>query len=147
MAIYIEMPKLSDTMTEGTVLKWLKNEGDKVETGDVLAEIETDKATMEMEAFDDGILHKHLVEAGAKAPVGAKIALLLAKDEKPPAEGALTAESPKPKLVKAEPPAPAKAAEASASKPASSAPTTKGERVKASPLAKKIAKEKGVELS
>ena len=59
MANYIEMPKLSDTMTEGTLVKWRKKEGDKVETGDVLAEVETDKATMEMEAFDDGILHKH----------------------------------------------------------------------------------------
>ncbi|MEI8109278.1 MAG: lipoyl domain-containing protein, partial [Verrucomicrobiota bacterium] len=76
MAIYIEMPKLSDTMTEGTLLKWLKAEGSKVETGDVLAEIETDKATMEMEAFDDGILHAHLVQAGGKAAVGARIGLL-----------------------------------------------------------------------
>ena len=66
MAIYIEMPKLGDTMTEGTLLKWRKNEGDKVEAGDVLAEVETDKATMEMEAFDDGILHKQLVAAGWK---------------------------------------------------------------------------------
>ena len=102
MAIYIEMPKLSDTMTEGTVLKWRKNEGDKVETGDVLAEIETDKATMEMEAFDDGILHKHLVEAGAKAPVGAKIALLLEKGEAPPAAGAPIPDSPKTASAKAD---------------------------------------------
>ena len=85
MAIYIEMPKLSDTMTEGTLLKWLKAEGSKVETGDVLAEIETDKATMEMEAFDDGILHAHLVKAGGKAAVGARIGLLLQKGEAPPA--------------------------------------------------------------
>jgi pyruvate dehydrogenase E2 component (dihydrolipoamide acetyltransferase) len=144
MATYIEMPKLSDTMTEGTVLKWRKNEGDKVETGDVLAEIETDKATMEMEAFDDGILHKHLVEAGGKAPVGAKIALLLQKGEAPPAEGAAPAASaPKAAPAKAESAAP----EASTSKPAASAPVTSGERIKASPLAKKIAKEKGVSLS
>src|SRR3954466_14754937 len=102
MAIYIEMPKLSDTMTEGTVLKWRKNEGDKVESGDVLAEIETDKATMEMEAFDDGILHKHLVTAGGKAPVGGRIALLLAKGEKPPAEGAPLPESPKVQASKAD---------------------------------------------
>jgi len=147
MAIYIEMPKLSDTMTEGTVLKWLKNEGDKVETGDVLAEIETDKATMEMEAFDDGIMHKHLVEAGAKAPVGGKIALLLEKGEKPPADGAPAPEPDKPKAAKADTAAPTAAAGASVSKPASSAPAAKGERVKASPLAKKIAKEKGVELA
>ncbi len=147
MATYIEMPKLSDTMTEGTILKWLKNEGDKVETGDVLAEIETDKATMEMEAFDDGILHKHLVAAGAKAPVGAKIALLLQKGEKPPPEGAPAAEPPKAKAAKAEASQPAAAPETPASKPAASTPAAAGERVKASPLAKKIAREKGVELS
>jgi pyruvate dehydrogenase E2 component (dihydrolipoamide acetyltransferase) len=151
MAIYIEMPKLSDTMTEGTVVKWRKNEGDKVETGDVLAEIETDKATMEMEAFDDGILHKYLVAAGGKAPVGGKIALLLQKGEKPPAEGAPVPEAPKPKAANEENAAPEAASQASASKATSApAPTPaakSGERVKASPLAKKIAKEKGVELS
>src|ERR1700704_819201 len=103
MAIYIEMPKLSDTMTEGTLLKWRKNEGDKIETGDVLAEIETDKATMEMEAFDDGILHKHLIAAGAKAAVGEKIGLLLQKGEAPPAEGAAAPDSPKTAAAKADP--------------------------------------------
>src|ERR1700744_3539451 len=95
MATYIEMPKMSDTMTEGTVLKWRKNEGDKVETGDVLAEIETDKATMEMEAFDDGVLHKHRVAAVGRAPWGAKIALLLKKGEAAPADGAAPEEKPK----------------------------------------------------
>ncbi len=150
MAIYIEMPKLSDTMTEGTVLKWRKNEGDKVESGDVLAEIETDKATMEMEAFDDGILHKQLVAAGGKAPVGSKIALLLQKGEKPPAEGAPVPDSPKTQSAKADTIAPAGATEASVSKSApapTSTPAAAGGRVKASPLAKKIAKEKGVELT
>jgi pyruvate dehydrogenase E2 component (dihydrolipoamide acetyltransferase) len=147
MATYIEMPKLSDTMTEGTVVKWLKNEGDKVETGDVLAEIETDKATMEMESFDDGILHKHLVAAGSKAPVGGKIALLLQKGEAPPAAGAPASEAPKTTPAKAEPGAPEKVAESSAGRPASSAPVATGGRVKASPLAKKIARDKGVELS
>ena len=152
MAIYIEMPKLSDTMTEGTLLKWLKNEGDKVTSGDVIAEIETDKATMEMEAFDDGILSKHLVPAGSKAAVGAKIALLLEKGEKAPPAGAPIPESAKTKSAKADTIAPEGATEASVSKsapaPASSAPAAKsGERVKASPLAKKIAKEQGVELS
>ncbi|HSI12617.1 MAG TPA: pyruvate dehydrogenase complex dihydrolipoamide acetyltransferase [Chthoniobacter sp.] len=151
MAIYIEMPKLSDTMTEGTLLKWRKNEGDKVESGDVLAEIETDKATMEMEAFDDGILHKHLVAAGGKAPVGGKIALLLQKGEKPPAEGESAPESPKTKAAKEDTIAPAGATETSVSKSAAPAPVSTpaaaGGRVKASPLAKKIAKEKGVELS
>jgi pyruvate dehydrogenase E2 component (dihydrolipoamide acetyltransferase) len=154
MATYIEMPKLSDTMTEGTVLKWRKKEGDKVETGDVLAEIETDKATMEMEAFDDGILHKHLVTEGSKAAVGEKIALLLEKGEAPPKNGAPAAEPKKAPAAKAESAPSAAAPESNAGKPApassapaSSGPAAKGGRVKASPLAKKIAAEKGVELS
>src|SRR3954469_1467681 len=79
MAKYIDMPKLSDTMSEGTLLKWRKQVGDKIAMGDVVAEVETDKATMEMEAFADGTLHKQLVAEGAKVPVGEHIALLLAK--------------------------------------------------------------------
>ena len=75
MPLLIDMPKLSDTMTEGTLLKWLKKVGDKVEMGDVLAEIETDKATMEMEAFDDGILAAIYVKEGEKVGVGQKIGL------------------------------------------------------------------------
>ena len=147
MAIYIEMPKLSDTMTEGTLLKWRKNEGDKVETGDVLAEIETDKATMEMEAFDDGILHKHLVTAGGKAAVGAKIGLLLQKGEAPPADGATIPDSPKTAAAKADTIAEAPAARPSAHAASTPTASASGARVKASPLAKKVAKEKGVELS
>jgi pyruvate dehydrogenase E2 component (dihydrolipoamide acetyltransferase) len=147
MAIYIEMPKLSDTMTEGTLLKWRKNEGDKVETGDVLAEVETDKATMEMEAFDDGILHKHLVAAGGKVAVGAKIGLLLQKGEAPPADGATIPDSPKTASAKADTISEAPAAKPSAQAASTPAASGTGARVKASPLAKKIAKEKGVELS
>ncbi len=139
MATYIEMPKLADTMTEGTLVKWRKNEGDKVETGDVIAEIETDKATMEMEAFDDGVLHKHLVAVGTKVPVGSHIALLLGKGEQPPAGGAPPQSKPAP--------APAAPAATPASKAAAAAPASSGARVKASPLAKKIAAERGVDLS
>ncbi|HAT20794.1 MAG TPA: dihydrolipoamide acetyltransferase, partial [Verrucomicrobiales bacterium] len=76
MATHIEMPKLSDTMTEGTVVRWLKNLGDEVEIGDEIAEIETDKATMAMEAFDEGILSEILIEEGGKAAVGATLAIL-----------------------------------------------------------------------
>ena len=147
MAIYIEMPKLSDTMTEGTLLKWRKNEGDKVETGDVLAEIETDKATMEMEAFDDGILHQHLLAAGGKAAVGARIGLLLQKGEAPPAEGAAIPDSPKTTAAKADTISEAPAARPSAHAASTPAASGTGARVKASPLAKKIAAEKGVTLS
>ncbi|MGC1480475.1 MAG: pyruvate dehydrogenase complex dihydrolipoamide acetyltransferase [Chthoniobacterales bacterium] len=76
----INMPKLSDTMTEGTLVKWLKNEGDTVEMGDILAEVETDKATMELEAFDDGTLAEIFVKEGEKAKIGEKIARV-ASDE------------------------------------------------------------------
>ena len=123
MAIYIEMPKLSDTMTEGTLVKWRKNEGDKVRVGDVLADIETDKATMEMEVFDDGVLHRHLVAEGAKIPIGEKIALLLLKGEAPPADGAQPAAPKVPAPAKPSPAA-APAAESSSAKPAPSSATT-----------------------
>ncbi|NNM30086.1 MAG: dihydrolipoamide acetyltransferase, partial [Akkermansiaceae bacterium] len=84
MAINIEMPKLSDTMTEGTVVKWLKQVGEKVEIGDEIAEIETDKATMAMEAFDEGTISEIKVEAGGKAPIGATLAVLSAEGEAAP---------------------------------------------------------------
>ena len=144
MAKYIEMPKLADTMTEGSVAKWRVKEGDKIATGDVLAEVETDKATMEMESFDDGIVHKLLVAAGQKVPCGTPIALVLAKNEQPPAEGALP-------VVAAKPVTPAAAAAAVAATGVAlasrAALTTSGSRAKASPLAKKIAAAKGVNLS
>src|SRR5437879_5737601 len=82
MATYIEMPKLSDTMTEGTLIKWHKKPGDQIAVGDVVAEIETDKATMEMEAFDDGTLGEIYVQEGSKAAIGEKLAVLLGAGEK-----------------------------------------------------------------
>src|SRR5258707_1698958 len=81
MPIEITMPQQSDTMTEGTVVKWLKKEGDKVKAGEIIAEIETDKATMEMEAFDAGTLAVMLVGPGQKAPVGAPIAVMATSKE------------------------------------------------------------------
>ena len=78
MPTYIEMPKLSDTMTEGTLLKWRKKKGDKVEAGDILAEVETDKATMEMESFDDGVLAEVFVNEGVVPAVDAGLAAGLA---------------------------------------------------------------------
>ncbi len=75
-------------MTEGTLVRWLKNKGDTVAAGDVLAEVETDKATMEMPAFDEGVLAEIYVQAGGKAAVGQKLALLLAAGEKAPEGGA-----------------------------------------------------------
>ena len=149
MAKYIEMPKLADTMTEGTLVKWRIKEGDKVATGDVLAEIETDKATMEMEAFDDGIVHKLLVATGQKVPCGTPIALLLGKNEQPPADGSLPVVAAKP-VAAASAGSPASSGTATAVAHATgsrSATSISGSRVKASPLAKKIAVSQGVNLS
>jgi pyruvate dehydrogenase E2 component (dihydrolipoamide acetyltransferase) len=148
MAKYIEMPKLSDTMTEGTLVQWRKKEGDKVETGDVIADVETDKATMEMEAFDDGILHKFYVQEGAKVPIGDKVALLLEKGEAPPKDGETPAtESKKTAAAKADTIAPAAHDAAPKHSAGQAAAPASGGRVKASPLAKKIAASKGLELS
>ena len=71
MATIIEMPKLSDTMSVGTVANWLPDEGDSVSSGDIIAEIETDKATMELETFDEGVLLKQIAPIGAQVPIGA----------------------------------------------------------------------------
>src|SRR6059036_3174963 len=81
----IQMPKLSDTMQEGTLVAWKKKKGDKVSTGDIIAEIETDKATMEWESPEDGVLTEIYVEEGGKVEVGQKIAFIGAKGEAAPA--------------------------------------------------------------
>src|SRR6056297_3374515 len=86
MAVYLTMPKLSDTMSEGTLVKWLKQEGDEVGIDEEVAEVETDKATMAMPSFDEGILHKIYVKEGDTVPLGATLALILAEGEDPPAD-------------------------------------------------------------
>ena len=86
MANEITMPRLSDTMTEGTVSKWRKQIGEKVEKGDILVDIETDKATMELEAFQAGVLGRIVVNEGATVPIGDLIALLVAPGEELPAD-------------------------------------------------------------
>ena len=151
MAKDILMPLLSPSMTEGTLVKWLKKEGDAVKSGDVLAEVETDKATMDLEAFDSGILRKILVQEGAKVPVQSKIGIIGAKDEKidesaaaapaPAAPAAEAKSAPAPEVKKEETAKPAPAAAPAAS------PAPSGERVKASPLAKKIAADSGLALA
>ncbi|MDG2344868.1 MAG: dihydrolipoamide acetyltransferase family protein [Opitutae bacterium] len=150
MATLIDMPKLSDTMTVGTLVRWLKNEGDAVANGDMIAEVETDKATMEVECFDDGVLIKQYCGEGAEVAVGDPIAAVgEAGEEAPagtssapaPAETAPAAPEPAP-VAPVAPTTPAPVAEAPAA-PASSS----GTRIKASPLAKKIAAEKGLDLS
>jgi pyruvate dehydrogenase E2 component (dihydrolipoamide acetyltransferase) len=152
MAINIQMPALSPTMEEGTLSKWLVKEGDTVTSGDLLAEIETDKATMEFEAVDEGVIGKILVAEGTdNVKVGAVIAVLVEDGESVPADAGATtqaapkADAPAQKAEAASAPKPepevAKAAPAAA--PASSS----GDRVKASPLARRIAADKGIDLA
>ncbi|HEY5893016.1 MAG TPA: pyruvate dehydrogenase complex dihydrolipoamide acetyltransferase [Chthoniobacterales bacterium] len=143
MATFIDMPKLSDTMTEGVLVKWLKKPGDKIEIGDLLAEVETDKATMEMEAFDSGILGDVYIQEGGKIAVGGRIGVLVEPGEKVPAAGEAPAAAPA--AAKSEPAAEAKSAPAAPAPAPAAAPSA--DRVKASPLAKKVAIEKGVDLS
>ena len=81
MATLIKMPKLSDTMEEGVILKWLRKEGEKIKQGDVLVEIQSDKADMELEAYDTGVVRKIFVPEGGKAPIGGLIAVIGGPDE------------------------------------------------------------------
>jgi pyruvate dehydrogenase E2 component (dihydrolipoamide acetyltransferase) len=150
------MPALSPTMEEGNLSKWLVKEGDKVTSGDVIAEIETDKATMEVEAVDEGVVAKLVVPAGTEGvKVNALIAILAedGEDVAEAAKGGDSAPAPKAEAAKEEPKkevataAPAKAeAPAAAPAPAKNA-ENKGDRVFASPLARRIAKDAGVDVS
>ena len=153
------MPKLSDTMTEGVVAEWHKKVGDQVESGEVLAEIETDKATMEFESFQDGVLLHIGVEKGATAAVdsilailgeaGEDVADLLASDAAAPAPEAAPAPAPAPVAAPAPAPAaapaPAPAVAAPVAAPAVPRPSSNG-KVKASPLAARLAAERGIDL-
>jgi pyruvate dehydrogenase E2 component (dihydrolipoamide acetyltransferase) len=173
----IQMPKLSDTMTEGTLVAWKKKKGDQVSAGEVLAEIETDKATMEWESPEDGTLAEIYVEEGGKVNVGDKIAFISGEDEEAPAEAKeekkdeepekkeevkkepeKKEEKPKepkaeekdekgaaaPKAEKKEKPVEAGVAPAQPTRPP---PQPEEARVKASPVARRIAAELGVDLS
>ncbi len=143
----IKMPALSPTMEEGTLARWLVKEGDTVNSGDVMAEIETDKATMEFEAVDEGVIVSIAVPEGTEGvKVGTIIATLAGEDEDPEAAKAAP-EQPAAKAATAQDiaPAPSPATPAPAAKPAPAAAT--GDRVIASPLAKRIAEQKGIDLS
>ena len=154
MPIELKMPALSPTMEEGTLAKWLVKEGDKVGPGDLLAEIETDKATMEYEAIDEGTIAKLVIAEGTEGvKVGAVIALITGEDEdasapatqakdKPAVEAELPKDGPAPK--KEGPADEPKPVETSA---APKAAPTSGERVKASPLARRLAAEQGIDLA
>lgn len=142
MAVNIEMPKLSDTMTEGTLLKWHKKVGDRVEIGDIIAEVETDKATMEMEAFDDGVLTVINIPEGGKATIGSVLAVLDGNDaiSAPAAESA-------PASAGIQVAAVATAAVAQVVAAAAPVVHAAGERIKSSPLARKVAAALNVDLN
>ncbi len=144
MSIELKMPALSPTMEEGTLAKWLVKEGDTVSSGDILAEIETDKATMEFEAVDEGTISQILIPAGTDGvKVGTVIALIAGEGE--------DAAAPKAAAPASKPAAPAPAPAAPAAAPAAVAPAPaarpNNDRIIASPLAKRIAAQTGVELA
>jgi pyruvate dehydrogenase E2 component (dihydrolipoamide acetyltransferase) len=150
MATLIDMPKLSDTMTVGTLVNWLKKEGDPVSNGDMIAEVETDKATMEVECFEDGILIKQYCKEGEEVPVGGAIAAVGEAGEAAPEANSATpsTESTEVKIEAAKEPE-AKTTPKVETPPEEEAPKairTTSDRIKASPLAKKIAEEKGIHL-
>ncbi len=159
MPKFIEMPKLSDTMTEGTLAKWTVKEGDKVTVGKAIADIETDKATMEYASPFEGVLHKFIAKPGGKVPLGAPLAVILEEDEAAPEN--LDELISKAQASAAPAPAAEKKPAGSSAKAASSGPRLplaprhksraaaggSNARVKASPLARKVAAERGVDLA
>ena len=158
MPIELKMPALSPTMEEGTLAKWLVKEGDDVKSGDILAEIETDKATMEFEAVDEGKIARILVPEGTDGvKVGAPIAIMAGEGESvDAAPKADTAAPPSPKPAaepkadatpKAAPPQTAVETPAAPAQPAAAPQRAEGERIKASPLAKRLAQAQNIDLS
>ena len=171
MPIEITMPKLTDTMTEATLAKWLKKEGDSVKPGDMIAEVETDKATQELEAFEAGTVAKILIPAGGKTPVGALIIVLAKPGEDVKTVAAnVKVSAPPVAPARASTPAPATPPANAAPVPANAAPQPAAAastapvvvedheegsepevlhtgKIRVSPLARKIADEKGVELA
>jgi pyruvate dehydrogenase E2 component (dihydrolipoamide acetyltransferase) len=155
MPIELKMPALSPTMEEGTLAKWLVKEGDTVSSGDILAEIETDKATMEFEAVDEGTIAKILVPEGTDGvKVGAPIALMAGEGEDvgtaaaaAPAPAAKK-EAPAPKAAEPAPPVQAPVETPAAPAQAAAAPArATGDRIKASPLARRLAEAQGIDLA
>jgi pyruvate dehydrogenase E2 component (dihydrolipoamide acetyltransferase) len=147
MPIQILMPALSPTMTEGNLAKWHKKPGDTVKAGEVIAEIETDKATMEVEAVDEGRIGKILVAEGTQSvKVNSPIAMLLEDGEDESALANAPAAAPAPAAPAPVATQPAATPVAAPVVPAAPAPTTAGDRIKSSPLARRVAEQKGVDL-
>ncbi|TLS68717.1 pyruvate dehydrogenase complex dihydrolipoamide acetyltransferase [Mariprofundus erugo] len=150
MPIDVFMTQLSPTMTEGKIARWLKKEGDELVSGDVLAEIETDKATMEMEVVEEGILHSIIAPAGTVVPVGAAIAVIAEEGEEIAAgyqPGADTPAAVETATADATPAAAPVAATVAAPAPTEAAQPARSGRVNASPLARRLAKLKGINLA
>lgn len=156
MATEVIMPRMSDTMEEGKILKWLKKVGDRIEVGDIIAEVETDKADMEMEALDDGFLTEIRAQEGESVPVGGVIALLGEEAEvgvvpTPPARTASPSVPTPPAErradAKASPPAAKKVRKIREAAPKKPPARKKNERILASPIVRKIAAERGIELA
>ncbi len=170
MAIEVQLPALSPTMTEGKIVKWLKKEGDSVSSGEAIAEVETDKSNLEVESFDDGVLLKILVKEGETGAVGAPIAVIGAKGEKvevaaPAAKAQAPAPAPKPAAPKPvaapearreqpqpeergqRPGAPAQVVPIRRTEEAAPAPVSDDGRLRASPLARRMAREEGLDLA
>lgn len=143
----VRMPKLSDTMTDGVVAKWHKKVGDKVKSGDLLADIETDKATMEFESFQDGVLMHIGVDAGKSVPVDSVLAILGKGDENMNDVLANINSSPSKAEAKKEETVAKQETSNKKQETSNNNTATSGGRIKASPLAKALAKEKGIDLS
>ena len=143
MADELVMPRLSDTMERGTIARWIKQEGDAFKNGDVLAEIETDKALMELSAYDDGVILKILVPDGGEAELGAPIAITGEAGEEVPAE--LLA-APAATVVEPTPESPSESSEAAPATTPAVAAAPSNTEVRASPIARKLASENGIDL-
>ncbi|MCH2161316.1 MAG: 2-oxo acid dehydrogenase subunit E2 [Phycisphaerales bacterium] len=147
MPISLTMPRLSDTMEQGTIIRWNVKEGDAVSSGDVVADVETDKATMEMQVYDDGVIASILVDEGKQVPVGTTIAMLAEEGEDPTSissgggEAAAASESPAgtPEVV-------AEVVSTEHATPAASSPAPDGGKIRVSPVARHLAEEHGVDL-
>ena len=138
------MPQMGYDMVEGTLVRWIKSEGDEVKRGEPVAEIETDKAVVEMESTANGLLRKILATEGATVPVGYPIGIIGSADED--IEGLIGDETPAPDSA-APPPAEAAPEPATPAPASQTQPSADGERVKVSPVARKLAEERGIELS
>ena len=148
MPIQILMPALSPTMSEGTIANWVKAEGDDISSGDVLCEIETDKATMEVEAIDDGVLGKILIAGGTEGvAVNTPIAIILEEGEDASAMGDIDTTAPVPAAADAPPEPVAEPAPAAPAPAAAPPPTATGKRVFASPLAKRLAQQNSLDVA